>query len=157
MIMLLAVPTFAGKIQIPAGTELQVIFDPNINLKSSRVEEGVPVLINLYKPIEIGGIVIVEKGAVGTARVTKVEKNGRGGKAGMIEVAFESLDPKGDFVPTEEGAKIKLSGKVEDKGGGKKLLSYLFIFGLFIKGGQGEIDTSVPYTATVAESIIFEN
>ncbi len=153
----LAVPVMAGKIQIPAGTEVKVIFDPNIQLTSNRVEEGVPVLINLYEPIQIGGVTIVEKGASGTARVTKVEKNGKAGKPGFIQVAFESIDPKGAFMPVTEGAKIKLEGAVEDKGSGKKILSLLLGFGLLIKGGQGEIDTHQPYTAKVAESVILEN
>ncbi len=155
--VIISVPAHAGKISIPAGTEIQVIFDPNIDLTSNRVEEGVPVLINLYKPIEIGGVTIVEKGAPGTARVVEVKKNGRVGKPGYIKVEFESLGPKGAFVPVEEGQKIKLEGSVENKGGGKKLLSIILGFGLIIKGGQGKIDTSVPYTAKTAETIILEN
>jgi len=156
-VLILSAPAYAAKISIPAGTEIQVIFDPNIELTSNRVEEGVPILINLYKPIEIGGVTIVEKGSPGTARVVKAENNGRVGKPGYIEVAFESLDPKGAFVPVNEGENIKLEGSVDDKGGGKKLLSILLGFGLIIKGGQGEIDTSVPYPAKVAETIILEN
>lgn len=155
--VVLFAPAHAGKISIPAGTEIQVIFDPNIELTSNRVEEGVPVLINLYKPIEIGGVTIVEKGAPGTARVVEVKKNGKVGKAGYIKVDFESLDPKGAFVPVKEGEKIKLEGSVENKGGGKKLLSLILGFGLIIKGGQGKIDTGVPYPAKVAETIILEN
>jgi hypothetical protein len=148
---------YAGKIQIPDGTEVQLIFDPNMKISSKNVTEGIPLLVNLYAPIEIGGVVVVEKGAVGTAEVMEVEKAGKAGKPGYIKIKFVDLEPKGDFQPLEDGAKIKLAGEIEKKGKGKKILSWVFIFGLFISGGQGEIDTSLPYTATVTESIILEN
>ena len=147
----------AGKIQIPDGTEVQMIFDPNMRITSKNVTAGIPLLVNLYAPIEIGGVVVVEKGAVGTAEVVEVETAGKAGKPGYIKIKFVDLEPKGDFQPLDEGAKIKLAGEVEKKGKGKKLLSLILGFGLFISGGQGEIDTSLPYTATVAESIILEN
>jgi len=146
----------AGKVQIPEGKEVKIIFDPTMELNSNNLVEGIPLLVNLYESIEIGGVIIVEKGASGTAVVEKVEKSGRGGKAGYVKITFVDLTPKGEFQ-APEGEKIKLAGFVENKGGGKKLLSWLFIFGLFIKGGGGEIDTGVPYTATVAEPIILEN
>ncbi len=146
----------AGKIMIPQGTEVKVRFDPNMKISSKTTSEGIPLLINLAEPIAIGGVTIVEKGAVGTANVAKAEKAGKGGKAGFIKIEFASLDAKGDFK-LPEGSKIKLSGSIEDKGKGKKILSWLFIFGLFIKGGEGTIAADQFYTATVAENIILES
>ncbi len=147
----------AGKIQIPDGTEVKVIFDPNLQLNSGKVEKGIPLMVNLYEPIVIGGITVVEKGAIGTAVVEDVQKSGKPGKPGFIKVRITELEPKGEFEAVDAGAKIKLDGVIENKGGGKKLLSFLLGFGLIIKGGQGQIDTSKPYTAKVAESIILEN
>jgi hypothetical protein len=146
----------AGKIMIPQGTEVKVRFDPNMKISSKTTSEGIPLLINLAEPIAIGGVTIVEKGAVGTATVAKAEKAGKGGKAGFIKIEFVSLDAKGDFK-LPEGTKIKLAGSAEDKGKGKKIISWLFILGLFIKGGEGTIATDQFYTATVAENIILES
>jgi len=50
-----------------------------------------------------------------------------------------------------------LSGTKETKGKGKKLLSYLFIFGLFIKGSDAVIPTNVMYSVKVAESVYLES
>jgi hypothetical protein len=46
---------------------------------------------------------------------------------------------------------------VSRDGGSHKILSWLFILGLFIKGGQGDIDTVQPYEATVGETVIMES
>lgn len=147
---------FAGKIMIPKDTKVMVRFDPNMNINSKTTSAGIPLLINLAQPIEIGGVTVVEKGAAGTATVVEAKKAGRGGKAGYIKIEFNDLEAKGDFrLP--EGEKIKLTGSVEAKGKGKAILSWLFILGLFIKGGQGEISTSQFYEATVAENIILES
>ncbi|MCP4706285.1 MAG: hypothetical protein GY865_16940, partial [candidate division Zixibacteria bacterium] len=57
----------AGKIMIPKDTKIKVRFDPNMVIDSKTASEGIPLLINLAEPIEIGGVTIVEKGAAGTA------------------------------------------------------------------------------------------
>jgi hypothetical protein len=154
--MLLCGNVFAGKVRLDAGTPVKVKFDPNVKVSSGSSVEGVPVRILLAEPITMGGQVIVEAGAEGTATVKKVQKNGRGGKPGYISVEFASLGSKGEFKAAGDG-RIKLAGVAEDKGKGKKTLSYLFIFGLFIKGGQGEMDPGQVYTATIAENVLLEN
>lgn len=157
LIVVLAAPlAYAGKVQLPEGKEIKVRFDPKMKISSGNLEKGVPLQIYLMEPIEIAGVVIVPKDAPGTAVVADVKKAGKPGKPGMIKIEFTELEPTGDFKSTD-GEKIKLSGTIEKKGGGKKLLSYLFIFGLFIKGGEGTIDPNGIYTATVKEGIILEN
>ncbi len=146
----------AGKIMIPKDTEVKIRFDPNMVINSNTTMEGIPLLINLAEPIEIGGVTIVEKGAAGTATVVKAEKAKKAGKPGFIKIEFVDLEAKGDFS-LPEGEKIKLTGSAEGKGKGKTLLSWLFIFGLFIKGGEGTIPTNQFYEATVAENIILES
>ncbi len=145
----------AAKVQIPEGTAIKVSFPSTIKIASGAVDEGIPLLFNLAEPIEIGGKVIVEKGATGTVTVKESKKAGKGGKPGKITLEFVDLTPKGSYQTLDEG-NIKLKGVITAEGKGKKILSYLFIFGLFIKGGQGEVPTDKIYTATVAESIILE-
>jgi len=110
----------------------------------------------LAEPIVVGGEVIVEKGAQGTAVIGEVEKAKRAGKPGRITVEFVDLAAKGPYEIVGED-RIKLSGTEEAKGKSRKTLSYLFIFGLFIKGTQGEIPTNQVYTARIAEDVFLES
>jgi hypothetical protein len=146
----------AGKVQLDAGTTIKVKFDPGVQISSSKSVVGVPVQMKLAEPISIGGQVIVEAGAEGTATVAKIEPSGRAGKPGLIVLNFVDLGSKGAFKVANNG-RIKLSGTAEGKGKGKKTLSYLFIFGLFIKGGAGQMQADQVYTATIAENVILEN
>jgi hypothetical protein len=146
----------AGKVEIPDGQEVKIKFDSQMPISSGTATPGVPLLIHLAEPIEIGDVVIVEKDAIGTATVAEVEKAGKGGKPGRIKVEFTDLEPKGEYSSPDK-EKIKLSGSIESKGKGKKLLSYLFIAGLFIKGNQGVINADSIYTATVIEPILLES
>jgi len=155
IIFLLAANVYAAKVQVPEGTKISVKFPATMKISSGEVSQGIPLAFELAKPIEIGGKVIVEKGATGTAVVKESVKAKRGGKPGKITVEFVDLTPSGAFK-AQDGANIKLKGSVTAEGKGKKTLSYLFIFGLFIKGGQGKIPTNQFYEASVAESIILE-
>jgi hypothetical protein len=155
-IMLLAASLPAATIQLPRGTEVKVKFAAAAKVSSGNLAKDVPVLFTLAEPVIIGGETLVEAGAAGTAKVVEVKKAGKAGKPGYIKVAFVELEPKGVYQ-TADKAKIKLTGEVENKGKGKKFFSMLFIAGLFIKGGQGEIPANTVYTAKVAESITLEN
>ncbi|MFZ5980643.1 MAG: hypothetical protein ACOYVF_08405 [Candidatus Zixiibacteriota bacterium] len=155
-IFLLGVAVQAGTMQLPKGQVLKVKFALGMKISSGELTKDVPLLINLAEPIEIGGKTIVEAGAQGTAKVVEVKKAGKGGKPGYIKVAFQEMDTKGEYR-SRDNSKIKLEGELENAGKGKKTLSYLFIFGLFISGGQGEIDPGLVYEAKVAESIILES
>lgn len=146
----------AGKVQIPKDKEISVVFPPSLKISSGVLGEGVQILFHLEEPIEIGGKVIVEKGAEGTAIVKESIKASKGGKPGKLVLEFVELSPNGDYK-TSDGAKIKLSGTIIAEGKGNKIISYLFIFGLFISGGQGEIAPNVVYTAHIAEPIILES
>ncbi len=147
---------YAGKVQIPKDKEISVRFPTGIKISSGILSESIPILFHLEEAIEIGGKVIVEKGAEGKAIVKESVKASRGGKPGKLVLEFVELTPKGDYNTTD-GSKIKLAGTVTAEGKGKKLLSYILGFGLIIKGGQGEISPNVVYTAKIAESIILES
>lgn len=155
-IALLATSVSAATIQLPRGTEVKVKFNTAAKVSSGSLAKDVPVMFTLVEPVIIGGETLVEEGATGTAKVVEVQKAGAAGKPGYIKVAFVDLEPKGAYL-TPDKSKIKLTGEIEKKGKGKKLLSILFIAGLFIKGGQGEIPADVVYPAKVAESITLES
>lgn len=146
----------AATIGLTKGTEVKARFAAKTKISSGVLNKDVPVLFTLAEPVVIGGKTIVDAGAQGTAKVVEIKKAGSAGKPGYIKVAFVDLEPKGEYA-SPEGGKIKLAGDIENKGKGKKFLSYLFIAGLFIKGGQGEIKADSVYTAQVAETIVLES
>jgi hypothetical protein len=155
--LLMPVGADAGRISLPKDvTKIIVKFDPEARIDSGRLKKGDSLTIHLAEDVKIGGITVVETGARGTAIVNEAVKASRPGKPGKIVISFVDLSPKGSYR-SKDGGTIKLSGVAEDKGGGRKILSWLFILGLFIKGGQGDIDTAQPYEATVGETIILES
>ncbi|UCE23453.1 MAG: hypothetical protein JSU74_09110 [Candidatus Zixiibacteriota bacterium] len=156
ILVLLAVSANAAKVQVPEGTNISVKFPASIKISSGEMSEGIPLLFELATPVEIGGKVIVAKGATGTAVVKESVKAKKGGKPGKITIEFVELAPSEPWKAVD-GSNIKLKGSVTAEGKGKKTLSYLFIFGLFIKGGQGEIPSGQIFTATVAESVILQD
>jgi len=146
----------AGKVQIPEGTEVKVKFDPSMNISSRNLQPGIPLLIYLAQSIEVGGKVIVEEGAMGKAQVLEVKRASKPGKPGYLKVGFVSVEPKGEYNTTD-GSDIKLKGEVEVNGKGKKLLSWIFIFGLFIKGGEAKLPSDATYTVFTAETVRLSN
>jgi len=153
--LLLPVCASAGKIVLPEKTEVKIKFDSSIILNSGKLQKGLEVPIYLAEDIKIGGKTIIEKGAEGKAEVAEIMGHSKLGKPGYIKISFVELEAKGDYK-TGNAEMIKLAGAVENKGKGRKVLSLLFIFGLFINGSEGEIDTTQVYTATVAETVILQ-
>ena len=156
VVLLLTMTVQAGTMQIPKGTTVKMKFPAGIQISSGNMQAGAPIICELAEPIDIGGITIVEAGAQGTATVVEAKKAGKGGKGGYIKIEFSSLNAKGDYA-LMSADNIKLTGFIEHQGKNKKLLSYLFIFGLFISGSQGEIPTNAVYDAEVAESAVLES
>jgi hypothetical protein len=142
----------ATVVRLNKGTEVKIRFEADGKISSGTLAKGDSVDIALAEPILMDDSTIVEAGAKGKAVVVEAEKNGRAGKPGHIKLRYVSLQPKGAFTTTADEA-ILLEGEIEARGKGKKTLSYILLFGLFLKGGNGEIAKSAIYTATIAESI----
>lgn len=155
VISIIPVAASAAKVVLPEDTEVKVKFDPAIKVNSGMLQKGLELPIILAEDITIGGKAIVEKGTKGSAEVVEIERASRPGDPGYIKISFTGLRPEGEYKPAD-GGMIKLAGEIENKGKGRKILSWLFIFGLFISGNEGEIDTSQAYTAKVAETVIME-
>lgn len=145
----------AAGIQLPKGSKAIVQFDPNSTVSSAKFAEGDKVPVYLVEPIVMGGVTLVEEGAMGTAVVTSAKSAGKGGSPGKLQLAFESINPKGPYVPLELNT-VPVEGTTpEYKGKGKKLLSYLLIFGLFISGGQAEVPADATFEVQVTENVRF--
>lgn len=154
LLMFLATGASAD-ILLPEGTELQIVFEQDVS--SGNFEAGDKVPIHLQGAVEVGGLILVKDGAKGTAKVKSVKPAGRAGKPGMIEVELLGLEPNDSYKAADD-KKIAIMAASDTEsyianGKGRKLLSYCFIAGLFIKGTQGVIPADKPYTAKIAEDI----
>jgi len=147
---------YAAQIQLASETEIQVRFQKDVS--SGVYQAGDTVPIELVQPVDIGGLIIIESGALGRAEVVEVEKVGRAGKPGRIKVKFVSLSPKGKYhLAAGEGDAIGLiAEEPEVKGKGRKTLSYLLIFGLFIKGNNAVIPAHEIFTVKTEKDLMFE-
>lgn len=141
-------------VQLPAGMEIKVEFIQDVS--SKYVKPGDLAPIKLVEDISVGGITLVKAGAMGTARVVKVEKAGKPGKPGSLELQLAEIDMEGAYK-TVDGAKIQLEavdGPIIVKGKSKKTMSYIFIFGLFIKGTDGVIPAGHMVAAKVKSDVM---
>ncbi len=144
----------SAQIQLPAGTEVQIVFDQGVSSGSAKV--GDIVAFHLKNQIDVGGVTVVKAGCKGTAKVKAIEKAGKPGKAGKLELELVGLEPDHSYKPAG-AAKITLQstegGTIIRKGGGKKVLSLILGFGLLIKGGEGKIDAGTELTVKVKQNI----
>jgi len=160
VILVFVLLAIGAKANIPlaAGTKVQVVFEQDIS--SKYVAPGDLVPIRLDGEVNYGGIIAVKDGAKGLARVKSVKSAGRGGKPGSVEVELLELEPDGSYK-AEGDKKIALkaitddgTGTIRAKGKGRKTLSYLLIFGLFIKGTEGVITAGQSFPAIIKEDIV---
>jgi len=153
-LLLVLIPSLGfAQIKLPAGTEVTVSFKQDVS--SKYVSPGEEVLTQLSEDIAIGGVVLVKAGCEGKARVKSVESAGKGGKGGKLEIELVGLNAGGGYQALED-KQITLKaveGPLKAQGKGKKTLSYLFIFGLFIKGNEAVFQADQPIKATVTEDI----
>ena len=141
-----------AQIKLEANTEVNVVFQQDISSKYLAPGEEVP--IRLVESISVGGVVLVKAGASGRARVKSVESAGKGGKPGRITVELVELEP--DAYKALDNKTVLLEavdGPITAEGKGKKTLSYLFILGLFIKGGEAVIPPDKPFRAKIKEDV----
>jgi hypothetical protein len=119
-------PPAALRVVVPAGTPVQVEAASSIN--SAEVRAGDTLRFRVVRPVEIGGVIVIARGAVATARVVVAKKGRPFGKAGRL--SFEMLD-----VDAADGRKIPLafaeSLRGDSKGGTVAtaiVITSLFVF-----------------------------
>jgi len=153
LVLALVPAMVAAQVKVAAGTPVTVAFKQDVSSKHLKPGDEVP--ISLVEQLEVGGLVLVKAGAVGRAVVKSVEGAGKPGKPGKIAIELVGIDPDGNYKAMNDKVLTLQAegGKIEAKGKGKKILSFLFIFGLFIKGGEATIPADQPFKATVKEDI----
>ncbi len=147
--------TARADIELPAGTKARIEFVQDISSKFVKPGDIAP--IRLLDPIQVGGVVLVKEGAMGTARVVSSKSAGKGGSGGLLEVELIELEPDGYYKAADD-KKIKITALDEKnivvKGKNKKTISYIVFFGLFIKGQEGVIPAGQPIDIKTKEDIM---
>lgn len=76
-------------VQIPAGTAIRVRL--TTHLEGRKAKPGDPVTFEALEDVKVQGLVVIAKGAPGTAQVTKAKGPGIGGRGGKLEIALEHI------------------------------------------------------------------
>lgn len=77
------------EVKVPDGTEIEVELKNNVS--GQEVKVGDIVDFTVVRPVQVGGVTIIDKGASARARITTAKKAGRWGKAGKLEWAMQDV------------------------------------------------------------------
>ncbi len=115
-------PTRRVAVQVPVGTVVELETAYTIN--SQLVRRGDAVSFRVVNPVVVDGQVVIEKGAVGTALVTKSERGGHFGRAGRIAWTMKE-------VTAADGSRIPLqfSGRMVGDSKGAKVATQIAVMG----------------------------
>jgi hypothetical protein len=109
-------------VNVPAGTTVELETAYTINSQLTR--KGDAVSFRVVNPVLVGGQVVVEKGAIATALVTKAERGGHFGRAGRIAWTMKE-------VTAADGSRIPLqfSGRTVGDSKGAKVATTMVVMG----------------------------
>jgi hypothetical protein len=109
-------------VRIPTGTPVELETAYTIN--SQLVRAGDAVSFRVVNPVIVDGQVVIEKGAVATAFVTKAERGGHWGRAGRIAWTMKE-------VTAADGARIpvQFSGRMVGDSKGAKVATQMVLTG----------------------------
>jgi hypothetical protein len=133
-----------GKVTLPQGMPVPLIFEAEVNSKTASVGDLVP--LKLADDLKVGNVVVVRKGASAAGLVIQVDKTGLGGAPGDVTFQVDSL--------TANGSVIKLSGFATKEGeakppGAARFIPYVGVLTVLKHGTHAEIPTGTPFTAFV--------
>lgn len=77
------------ELKVPDGTEIEVELRNNVSGQEMKV--GDIVDFTVLRPVQVGGVTIIDKGAPARARITAAKKAGRWGRAGKLEWAMQDV------------------------------------------------------------------
>jgi len=140
----LATPDSTGKVVLPRGTVVPLVFASDLNSKTADV--GDKITLTLAEDLKAGDMILVRKGAPAVGTVTETDKSRGLGVPGEIIFKVESLD--GD------GTVIKLHGLAAKEGQDKygtaaALMLPIGPWGLLEHGQEAQIKQGTPFTAYV--------
>ena len=109
-------------VEVPAGTPVELEAAYNIN--SQLVRAGDAVSFRVVNPVLVDGQVVIEKGAIATALVTKAERGGHFGRAGRIAWTMKE-------VTAADGTRVPLqfAGRMVGDSKGAKVATQMVLTG----------------------------
>lgn len=117
--------------EILAGTILSIQTESEINSTNSAVNDTFTTI--LIEPIIVNGITILPSKTVIEGKVTKVEKSGRRGTAGILELTFDKIKFLDGSSRELKGELVDVSGKAQQLKGKSATFGNIAIVG----GGIG--------------------
>ena len=77
------------EVKVPDGTEIEVELKNNVS--GQEVKVGDIVDLTVTRPVQVGGVTVIDKGASARARITTAKKAGHWGKAGKLEWSMQDV------------------------------------------------------------------
>ena len=128
------------------GMALRLVTGMEAGTDSAQV--GDTLQLKLDQNVTVGDAVVAERGSLGKAKITRVERAGRDGKPGLIAFKVESLDVHGITVPLN--ATLTLAAR--DVAAQAEKISNpgaVRVSGALPKGDEAVIEPGMPLTAIV--------
>jgi hypothetical protein len=86
------------ELKVPDGTEIEVELRNNVSGQEVKVGDIVDLAVT--RPVQVGGVTIIEKGASARARITTAKKAGHWGRAGKLEWTMQDVQAvDGNRIP----------------------------------------------------------
>ncbi|MEO5599032.1 MAG: hypothetical protein ABIQ66_10480 [Novosphingobium sp.] len=136
---------------LAANTDIIVGVDTTLTSKNKKMKIGDKFKFSTVLDVMSDGQLVIPKGTPGEGTVTFTKGSGSFGKAGKLEVAFNSLNLN--------GRQIALTGRFREEGKGNggaavgAVVAAGVIAGIFVKGHSAEIVKGQQLHAHTAEAL----
>lgn len=95
-----------GQVQIPAGTLIDL--EAAKAFSSANVDRGNPITFLVSRRVFVNGVLVIDRGAVATARTIKSERAGSWGRGGTLEFTMEDVVAvDGTRIPIRLSSQLK--------------------------------------------------
>lgn len=143
---LFAQSAFAATIKVPEGTEFPLTIEEKLSSKTSA--EGDRFTIALADDVALPDGTVLKAGYKGVGEIVQLEKNGRVGKKGALNVRVNYLRVGNDRI------KLRASKGAEGSGNTGNMVAAIVlvgVFGLLVKGKSAEIPKGTHVTGFADE------
>ncbi len=83
------VPPARSQVEVPAGTLIEI--EAAKAISSADVDKGNAIIFLVSRRVFVNGVLVIDRGAVAKARLTKSERKGSRGRGGTLEFAMENV------------------------------------------------------------------
>ena len=99
-------PPATIRVKIPAGTVIAL--EPAKAISSAKVQDGSRITFLVTRRVFVNSVLVIDRGAIATARVTKSKRAGSWGRAGALNFAMEDVVAvDGSRIPIQLSQRLK--------------------------------------------------